>query len=80
MPHWHGPGDGFLPSTMNATLPSLRRLKRQLITGFPTAKPRVHPRDGLRTLPAVATHDFLVPNARPDLSTDPVTLAMLERP
>jgi hypothetical protein len=28
----------------------------------------------------VATHDFLVPNARPDLSTDPLMLAMLERP
>jgi hypothetical protein len=64
---------------MNATLPPPIRFKPRVITGFPSAKPG-HPRKGHRPATPIANHDFLVFNARPDLSTDPVTLAMLERP
>ena len=65
---------------MHATLAPQRRSKPRLLGGFPTAHVGPRPRRAQRVASPVATHDFLVPNARPDLSTDPLMLAMLERP
>jgi hypothetical protein len=65
---------------MNATLAPQRRHQTKRMTGFPTpTMTRRQPAPDQVTRP-LATHDFLVPNARPDLATDALMLRMLERP
>ena len=65
--------------------PTLRQPQRRL--GFPEARPiRMRPQPTAILMPRPPTllagtpaeHDFLVPNPRPDLSTDPATLRMIE--
>lgn len=69
-----------LDSTMNTpTAPiRIRRATRADLMPLRLPATAIHPRRPRQPQPAMAAHDFLVPNPRPDLSTDPATLRMIE--